>query len=151
MKQAKDDGKLRISSKRIIIIFVILFIVFEIIFYCSFQYKQFWPLETSFYFYTPALLGISILFCVLSITQTYYKVDKSKIIHCKMGKEYQYNFKDIIYIDEEWSTKHKMLLFYLNDGKARYLAFDKKGVIYEYALNYSHLISTEEFYSRFRK
>ena len=68
-----------------------------------------------------------------------------------MGKEYMYRWADMIYIDEEWSKKHKMLLFYMEDGKARYLAFDKQGIIFEYALKYSHLISYEEFLARFPK
>ena len=68
-----------------------------------------------------------------------------------MGVEKEYYWKDILYIDEEWSRKHKMLLFYMADGKDRYLAFDKEGLIFEYALNYSRLISQEEFLARFPK
>lgn len=149
MQKNENDSKLKISSTRIILIFIACFFVFEIIFYISFQYKNFWPLEESFYIYTPALAISTIIFCVISITQTYYKVDKHKITHVKMGKTYEYYFKDIIYIDEEWSKKHKMLLFYQNDGKGRYLAFDKDGIIFDYALEYSKLISREEFKMRF--
>lgn len=151
MSEEKKKEKLKISSKRIIIIFVVMFLIFEAIFYVSFQYKQFWPLETSFYIYTPCVAVLSIVFCWLSITQTYYEVDKGKIRHVKMGKVYEYKFSDIIFIDQPWSEKHKMLLFYQKDGRARYLAFDKNKVIYEYALNYSHLISEEEFIERFQK
>lgn len=149
MMKKENDEKLKISSKRIIIIFAILFVVFEVIFYVSFQNKQFWPLEESFYIYTPAILVVTVIFCVISITQTYYKVDKLKITHVKMGKEFEFYFKDIIYIDEEWSKKHKMLLFYTSDGKSKFLTFDKNGVIFEYALQYSRLISKEEFKMRF--
>lgn len=145
------EEKLRISSKRIIIIFIVLFLVFEAIFYFSFQHDNFWPLEISFYFYTPLLALSSAFFCYISITKTYYVVDKQFVHHYKMGKEFRYRWSDIIYIDEEWSKKHKMLLFYENDGRAKYLAFDKKGVIWEYALKYSHLISREEFLERFSK
>lgn len=149
MSNKEDDEKLRINPWRIILIFIGLFILFEAIFYVSFQYQQFWPLESSFYFYTPCLAGISILFAALSITQTYYVVDRNRIVHVKMGKAYQYFFNDIIFVDEKWSEKHKMLLFYQKDGKARYLAFDKKGVIYQAVLERSHLISEEEFLGRF--
>ncbi len=151
MAKEKNSNKLKIPAKRIIIIFVILFFVFEAIFYVSFQYKQFFPLEPSFYIYTPSIAVLSIVFCWLSITQTYYEVDKGSIRHYKMGKVYEYRFSDIIFIDEKWSEKHNMLLFYQNDGRAKYLAFDKNKIIYEYALNYSHLISEEEFVERFRK
>lgn len=151
MKSNKDDGKLRISSRRIIGIFIILFIAFELIFYFSFQRTSLWPLDISFYYYTPALLVSSAFFCYISITKTYYIVDKQKIQHFKMGKQYEYRWAEIIYIDEEWSKKHKMLLFYQEDGRGRYLAFDKKGIIWEYAMKYSHLISNEEFRERFPK
>lgn len=151
MKSVEDEGKLRISSKRIVFIFIVLFFVFEAIFYFSFQRDGLWPFDISFYFYTPALLLSSAFFCYISITKTYYIIDKQKIQHFKMGKQYQYKWSEIIYIEEEWSKRHKMLLFYQADGHPKYLAFDKKGVIWEYAIKYSHLISTEEFRERFPK
>ncbi len=151
MSKNLEPEKLKISSKRIIIIFIVLFLIMEAIFYFSFQSQSFWPLEMSFYFYTPALALSSIIFCYISITKTYYTIDRIKISHFKMGNEFQYRWCDMIYIDEEWSTKHKMLLFYMEDGKGRYLAFDKKGIIFEYALKYSHQMSREEFKSRFPK
>lgn len=151
MSNKQANEKLRISNLRIVFIFIILFVVFEAIFYVSFQYQNFWPLETSFYIYTPALVLSSAFFCYISITKTFYLVDKSRILHSKMGKEYVYKWSDIIYIDEEWSKKHKMLLFYLQDGKGRYLAFDKKGVIWEYAMKYTNRISYDEFVRRFPK
>lgn len=68
-----------------------------------------------------------------------------------MNQTYQYFWKDMIYIEEEWSKKHKMLLFYQNDGRAKYLAFDKDGIIFEYAMKYSKQISRDEFLRRFPK
>lgn len=153
MSKKVSNEKLKLNPIRIILLFIGVFFVFEAIFYFTFQgvNGHLWPFDSSFYFYTPALVGISILFCVLSITQTYYQVDRTAITHVKMGKVFKYNFSDIIYINEVWSEKHKTLLFYMRDGKDRYLAFDKEGVIYEYALEYSHLISEEEFRERFPK
>ena len=152
MKKEYNGKKLRINPIRIILIFVGLFLFIDAAFYFMLQGAvngKLWPLDTSFYFYTPTIFGLSVLFCVLSITQTYYEVDKDSITHFKMGKAFRYRFSDIIYIDEKWSQKHKTMLFYLNDGKDRYLAFDKEKIIYEYALQYSHLISREEFKERF--
>lgn len=151
MKQnsKQKENKLHINPWRIVLIFVVLFLIFDAIFYFSFQSQHLWPLETSFYIYTPALLISSAFFCFVSITQTYYLVDKEKITHSKMGKTYVYYFKDILYIDEEWSTKHKMLLFYGKDGIGRYLAWDKEGKIYQAAMEKSHLISREEYITRY--
>ena len=153
MSKNRNGEKLKLNPLRIILLFIAIFFVFEAIFYFTFQGVNgyLWPFDTSFYFYTPVLLGLAILLCVLSITQTYYTVDKQAINHYKMGRQYRYLFSDIIYINEEWSKKHKTLLFYLKDGKDRYLAFDKEAVIYEYAIEYSHLISEEEFRERFPK
>ena len=151
MSNKHANEKLKLNPWRIILLFVGIFFVFEGIFFFSFQgvNGHLWPFDTSFYFYTPLLFGMSVLFCVLSITQTYYIVDKDAITHVKMGKTFRYRFSDILYIDEEWSEKHKTLLFYMADGKDRYLAFDKDKVIYEYALQYSHLMTREEYHERF--
>lgn len=151
MAKKDENKKLRVSTLRISIIFAVLFLVMDLIFYLSFQRLVFWPLDTSFYIYTPILLIVSVFFCILTIKSTYYIIDTKKLIHSKMGVEKEYYWKDILYIDEEWSRKHKMLLFYMADGKDRYLAFDKEGLIFEYALNYARLISQEEFLARFPK
>ena len=146
----KNEGiKLRVNSARIIMIFAILFVVMTLIFYITFQHDAFWPLETSFFIYTPILFVTSCFFCVLSITSTYYVIDNKKLVHTKMGQTKEYYWKEILYIDEEWSLKHKMLHFYMADGKERFLAFDKEGLIYEYAINNGRLLSFEEFRSRF--
>ena len=151
MSKEVENKKLRVSAPRIILIFAILFLVMTLIFYISFQHDAFWPLETSFFIYTPILFAVSAFFCFLSINATYYEIDKHKLTHTKMGKTKEYYWKEIIYIDEEWSLKHKMMLFYMADGKERFLAFDKDGLIFEYALNYGRLLSKEEFLARFPK
>lgn len=154
MSKKSENKKLRISSKRIIIIFIILALVIEAIFYSVFQpwyngdYNPF--SQTSFYFYTTGVIALSVIFCIISITQTYYVINKTSITHNKMGHEYCYYFSQIVYIDEEWSKKHKMLLFYLSDGKSKFLAFDKDGIIFDYALKYStNRLSREEFQIRY--
>lgn len=153
MNMAKNDEnkKLRVSWLRIALIFVVLFLVMEAIFYISFQSGDFWPFNTMFYIYTPVLFATSVLFAVLTIRGTWYMIDSKKLTHSKMGHTKDYYWKDIIYIDEEWSRKHKMMLFYLADGKERFLAFDKEGLILEYALKYGRLIDREDFLRRFPK
>lgn len=154
MSKKVENKKLKINPKRIILIFVALFFVFEAIFYFTLQpwYLGDWyPFDKlPFYLYTTGVGALSVIFCIVSITQTYYIVDKSCIIHNKMGHEYRYRFSEMLYIDEEWSKKHKMLLFYLADGKSKFLAFDRDGIIFDYALTYAvHRMSREEFQSRY--
>ena len=151
MSKNVDDGKLRVNPFRIIMIFTILFLVMTAIFYVSFQYENFWPLETSFYIYTPILLVSSGIFCYISITSTYYEVDKHKLVHSKMGKITEYQWKDVVFLDEDWSLKHKMLRFFPSEGRERYLVFDKHAQIFEYTIKYARLMSEEEFRGRFPK
>ena len=147
----KDPNKLRVNPWRILAIFGVAFLVFELIFYVSFQGVNgaFWPLDKSFYFYTPALLVATGLFAYLSLTQTYYEIKGATFVHSKMGKIVEYSFNNIIYIDEEFSTKKKMMRFFTKDGQEHLLVFDKNAVLYETALNKCPLISEEEFKRRF--
>ena len=84
----KDNKKLRVNPWRIIGIFVITFVVFEAIFFISFQggSENFFKLNKSFYFYTSALLIATAIFCYISLTQTYYEIQGPIFIHSKMGK-----------------------------------------------------------------
>ena len=147
----KDNKKLRVNPWRIIGIFALTFLVFEAIFYVSFQGAngEFWPFDKSFYFYTPALLIATAVFCYISLTQTYYEINGPVFIHSKMGRITEYTFNNIIYIDEEFSTSKRMFRFFTKDGKEHVLMFDKEGVLYQTALEKCPLISEEEFRRRF--
>ena len=149
----KDAKKLKVNPWRIIKIFSITFLVFEIIFYVSFQGAngKFFPPDKSFYYYTPLLFLATSIFCYISITQTYYEINGPVFIHSKMGKVIEYTFNNIIYIDEEFSKKKKMFRFFTKEGKEHLLIFDRKGILYETALNKCPLISKEEFERRFPK
>ena len=147
----KDNKKLTVNPWRIIKIFLIAYLVFEVVFYVSFQGAngKFWPFDNSFYYYTPLLFVASAIFCYISITQTYYEINGPVFIHSKMGKTYEYAFNNIVYIDQEFSEKKKLFKFYTKDGKEHLLLFDKKGILYETALKKCPLISEEEFLRRF--
>jgi len=151
MKDKKPEI-LRPNAVRIILIFVALFVIFELIFFLSFQgiaSDHIWPPDTSFAIYTPSLAIASIFFCILSIKQTSYEVTSLKLVHTKMGKVNEYFWSDIIYIDQQFSERKKMLLFYTKDGRDHFLAFDKNGIIYSKALEKAHLLSKEEFQRKF--
>ena len=147
----KDDKKLFMNPWRIVKIFAITFLVFEVIFYLSFQGANgsFWPFDFSFYLYTPALIAASIIFGAISMTKSYYQIKGAIFIHSKMGKIVEYTFNNIIYIDEEFSEKKKMMRFFTKEGKEHILVFDKNGVLYKTALEKCPLISEEEFCRRF--
>ena len=147
----KDNKKLRVNPWRIIGIFAITFVVFEAIFFISFQggSENFFKLNKSFYFYTSALLVATAIFCYISLTRTYYEIQGPIFIHSKMGKITEYTFSNIIYIDQEFSEQKKMMRFFTRDAREHLLIFDKEGVIYQTALEKCPLISKEEFQRRF--
>ena len=147
----KDNKKLRVNPWRIIKIFAITFLVFEAIFFFSFQSFQesFFKLDNSFYYYTPALFIATAIFCYISLTQTYYEINGPIFIHSKMGKITEYTFSNIIYIDEEFSEQKKMMRFFTRDAREHLLIFDKEAVVYQTALQKCPLISKEEFQRRF--
>ena len=148
----KDNKKLKVNPWRIIAIFAITYVVFELIFYFSFQGAvngKLWPLDKSFFYYTPILLVATAIFCYISLTQTYYEINGAVFTHSKMGKVVEYTFNNIIYIDQEFSEKKKMMRFFTKDGKEHLLIFDKNAELYKTALKKCPLISLEEFQRRF--
>ena len=77
----------------------------------------------------------TIFFYVLTIFQNYYILEKKYVLVHRFKKEMYYYFSDVIYIDEKYSKKHKMILFVTNRGDIRYLTFDRKGILYETMLD----------------
>ena len=148
----KDNKKLKVNPWRIIAIFAVTYVVFELIFYFSFQGAvngKLWPLDKSFFYYTPILFVATAIFCYISLTQTYYEINGPVFTHSKMGKVVEYTFNNIIYIDQEFSEKKKMMRFFTKDGKEHLLIFDKNAELYKTALKKCPLISLEEFQRRF--
>lgn len=152
MAKEKNNKKLKVAPWRIVKIFLISFLIFEIIFFLSFQgakNNSLWPLDSSFYYYTTALLLASALFCYISLTQTFYEIQGPIFIHSKMGKITEYTFKNIVYLDEKFSLSKKMLRFFTYDGTEHLLVFDKKGVLFDTIREKSPLLTKEEFLRRF--
>jgi len=147
----KELKKYTVNPWRIIKIFIVAFFVFEFIFYFSFQGANgaLWPFDKSLYFYTPAIFAATVIFCIISLTQTYYTIDGAVFTHYKMGKVIDYTFNNIVFIDEEFSERKKMMRFFTRDGREHLLIFDKNRVLYETALKKCPLISKEEFLRRY--
>jgi len=147
----KDSKKIKVNPWRIIWIFFVAYLVFELIFYFTFQgvNGKFWPFDNSFYYYTPILFVATAIFCYISLTQTYYEINGATFTHSKMGKVIEYTFSNIIFIDEEFSERRKMMRFFTRDGREHLLIFDKEAVLYKTALEKCPLISKEDFMRRY--
>ncbi len=75
------------------------------------------------------ILGFSML--IPSLISYYYIVEDKYFIMKKFGKEYQFDYANIEFIDIEESQKKKMVIFYSPKSKTRYLLGDKDGKLLE--------------------
>lgn len=154
MSNKSKEMIVHLPPLKMILLYGGMLVVFEAIFFLSITLGNLaatGQIGIPFMIYTPFLLILSIVLCVLTLKKTYYIINDKEIVHVRMGSETSYTWKHIIYVDEEWSKKHKTLLFYLEDGKERFLSFDKDHLVYDYALEYGSLISSEEFRRRYQK
>ncbi|MEA5061169.1 MAG: hypothetical protein VB015_01980 [Erysipelotrichaceae bacterium] len=76
-------------------------------------------------------LASTVFFYVFTILQNYYILERKYILVHRFKKEMYYYFSEIVYIDEAYSKKHKMVLFVTNRGDVRYLTFDREGKVYD--------------------
>lgn len=154
MSKKNKDLIVRLSNTKLILLYVGTFVVFEAIFFFSFtigNLLQNGQLDLPFFIYTPFLMVLAVILCIISIKNTYYILNDSRVIHVRLGKEVSYEWSHIVYINEEWSQKHKTLDFFLESGKECFLAFDKDGKLYEHALRNCRLLEQEEFLRRYTK
>lgn len=154
MSRKGKDIVVHLSSKKLIGLYIGTFLVFEAIFFFSFTFGSIvtnHALDVPFFIYTPLLVVMSIILCIMSIKNTYYILNDSRVVHVRMGKEVSYEWSHIVYINEEWSQKHKTLDFFLESGKECFLSFDKEGKLYEYALRNCRLLELEDFQRRYSK
>lgn len=95
---------------------------------------------------------LSIALIVLTILTGYYEVQKKYVIVHKGTKKLIYYYNDVVYIDEEKSEKKKMIHFFTKQGHVRYLAFDRREILYKTMLaNCKNRISKEEFQMKYPK
>lgn len=102
----------------------------------------------------PAIIVIYVVstavFFYLSLTKNYFLLEKDHIAHVRYAKQKLYYFKDVVYIDFDYSEKHKTILFVTQKGNICYIPFDKKGVLYETMVKKAkNLISYEAMQAKY--
>lgn len=146
-----ENNRYKIESKKITLYVFITFLVFLGTFYFGFGSKK-WPPETIDYVILVILFVSMVILDIFAIKSTYYTIVNNAIIQHRFGKINYYDYSRIIYIDKDYSLKHKALTMVMDDGKIIFLTFDKEGKIYEMALkNAKKLISKEELNKKFPK
>ena len=124
---------------------IITSLIITSIFYALFGSKT-WPFKTQDY----VLFGVMILLTIIFfffIPKTFsYKYDKKQFEVTRFGKTDVYEFNNVIYIDEEYTLKHKALTFYLKSGKLIFISLDKdKKILEVFKKHCKNNISREEF------
>ena len=130
-------GTWRITWRFLLVYLVIAIIVFlstlSIFFNIDFENGSFTPKE----FGVSQILILVILGVVFGITYFisirffYYVVEDKYFIVKRLGRDYQYDYKNIEFIDIDESKRRKMVIFYSRVGRMRYLLGDKDGKLLE--------------------
>lgn len=147
--------KLKPKPWRLIWRFLLLLLVIIVVIFASslslfidFKTGQFIPWDFRQYLIIALMVGIGVVAFIPAITSYWYKIeDKFFIVH-KYGKEIEYSYENIIFVNEEVHEKKKMVHFYHKQVKMVYLLTDKDDVLYKTLLKKcKNLLSKEEFYS----
>ena len=144
--------KLRVNfTKMILYVNIALFVIFLIIALTviGFSWEQDKDAIPTF-----LIVGLYVVFSVLFsifVPRTFkMEYDNKCFYYTRFGKEEVYEFKNVLYIDEPYTEKHKALCFYLNTGKLKFISFDRDKQIVDIFLSHcKNTITREQFVGRF--
>ena len=149
--------KLRVHPWRLIWRFLVVLLIIYAIAFGAFI-AMFFNIDFSTGTFTPIvwdyrqpllIIGIFVIATIAfvpSITSSYYVVESNYFIMRKYGKEYEFNYKNIEFIDIEESKRKKMVIFYTKTAKMKYLLGDKNGVLLDTLIKKCpNVMSKEEF------
>ena len=146
------NKKIRPSHKFTYLTFLILFVALTFLLWAIFGTKP-WFMEYQSYardrlWIELTYIGVSFLVCAIGAFiyryKVYYLVDNKKIVRFG-SKEREYFFNDIIYLDEEYTSKHNDMLIYINSGKWVSLTMDPKKELYEIIKKKCRLLDKDTF------
>lgn len=142
--------KVQISPWRVIGTYSVVALLIGIVFYTIPGLT--FPPTIAHYIVMVAWLVSTIIFILLSLKTSYYVIERHRIVYHRLNKEMYYDYQSILYIDHVWSQKHKTLLFYTDLGHARYLPFDRQGLLYvKVCARAKNVLSKEAYLARFPK
>ena len=122
--------KLPVDRKRTLKIFFIADIIFAVLLFLScmnlFIFQKWGATQIVI---IALYVIISIFMLVLSLVRNFYVVEPKYLVVVKGTRVMNYDYSDVVYIDEETSKRKKTVYFCTNKGLVRYLPFDKDGKI----------------------
>lgn len=96
-----------------------------------------------------SIVVISFVFAAFGMK---YKIDTDVLRVTKLGKQYVYPYKEMIYIDQTKGENCKTVTIVMKDGKGVYLIHDKSHILYKKLMaKTTNLLSEEEIKKRFPK
>jgi len=139
--------KVTVAPWRLIRVYLILGLFFGIFFYLIPGFA-FPPTQTHWF-----IMGVwfvtTLIYILVGIFTNYYKIEKDGILQHRFTKNYFFRYDEIIYVDEEYTKKHKTLRFVTNQGQLQFLLLDKNELIYAEVKKKCDLINEEEMNRRF--
>jgi hypothetical protein len=141
--------KLKVNYLKAILSLLFTSLIVLVIFYLSFGSKAL-PLNSTDIIILIVWLGVTIIFFVSIFYAFGISYDNKACYITRFGKTEQYDFDNVLYIDEPYTIKHKALTFYDKNGKLRFISFDKDKKLLEiFKTHCKKAITREEFISKF--
>ena len=149
----------RVSAWRITWRFLIAYFVILIIAFLA-SFGAFFTIDDSGVFIVKELGASQIIFISIfaalflityipSLRCFYFVVEDKYFILKRVGKDYQFDYANIEFIDVEESERKGMIIFYSNKAKMRYMLGDKDGMVLKTLIEKCpKVMSKEEFRRR---
>lgn len=125
----KNQNKIAPSFWSLFKIYIPIYLISVVVFYLIIGVV--WPPKLMHYLLLGGWTIVTIIYLVLAYNKTHYELTKHEIVHYKGGAILYYPFKDIIYIDTNYSTKKGSIRFVTNKGDERFLLHDRKRLVYK--------------------
>ncbi|MDY0214254.1 MAG: hypothetical protein RBS24_01795 [Bacilli bacterium] len=123
------NKKIYTSFKGLLIIYLPVYFLVAIIFYLIMGIT--FP-PTLYHYLAVGIWTITtIIYLIFGYKSSYYEIGKHELIHHKGKQVLYYPYKDIIYIDENYSSKKLSIRFVTRKGDERYLAHDPQKLVYQ--------------------
>ncbi|MCR4912101.1 MAG: hypothetical protein K5925_06290 [Bacilli bacterium] len=149
--------KYRVATWRIVWRFLVVLLIIYVILFSALSslFIAFDSSSGTFYaipwdYHQPMVIGIALAaglgIFIPTLFSYYYMIEDKYFIMKKFGKEYQFEYKNIEFVDINESKRKNMAIFYSSKAKMRYLLGDKNGVLVETLIKKCpNTMSVEEF------
>lgn len=127
-------------------IYIPVYIISAIVFYLMLGVV--WPPTLKHYLVFAGWTILTLIYLIYAYKMGYYEITKHEIKQRKGGNVLTYPFKDIIFIDEPYSSKKSYIHFVTNKGDERFLLHDKKRLVYKAIVERTSNLKTKDEVNR---